>query len=118
MIPGINPKQMKAAMKQMGIAQVDVDATRVIIELEDKKLVFNNPSLAKVKAMGQETWQLSGNYVEEPINSSEDEVIEITQEDLDTIMSQTNCTEEEAMKALEDTEGDLAEAIIKISEHS
>lgn len=112
----MNPKQMKAAMKQMGIAQQDVEANRVIIELSDRKLVFDNPGLAKVKAMGQETWQLSGDYREEALGSSEEEVIEITQADLDTIIDQTGCTEDQAMAALEETQGDLAEAIMKLSE--
>ena len=53
MFPGINPKQMQAVMKQMGISQQDVDAVRVIIEKSDnKKIVMENPSVQKIKMQG------------------------------------------------------------------
>ena len=106
MIPGINPKQMQAVMKQMGMSQTDIDALRVIIEKSDgNKIVINNPSVTKIKMQGQETFQISGDVSEES-GFSED--------DIKVIIEKTKCSEKEAKKALEET-GDLAEAILKLS---
>ena len=36
MIPGINPKQMQKAMKQLGMKQEEIQATEVIIKSPEK----------------------------------------------------------------------------------
>ena len=56
---------------------------------------------------GQETFQISGDIKEEENNSLE--------EDIKTIIEKTGCSEQEAKKALEDNNGDLAEAILSLS---
>lgn len=94
-------------MKQMGIAQEEIDAKRVIIESEDKNIIIENPSVIKIKMQGQETFQISGDIKEEENNSLE--------EDIKTIIEKTGCSEQEAKKALEDNNGDLAEAILSLS---
>lgn len=107
MFPGINPKQMQAVMKQMGMSQTEIPSSKVIIEKEDgNKIIINNPSVTKIKMQGQESFQITGDISEES-GFSED--------DIKVVMEKTNCSEEEARKALEET-GDLAEAIIKLSE--
>ncbi|MGD9276776.1 MAG: nascent polypeptide-associated complex protein [Candidatus Pacearchaeota archaeon] len=109
MFPGINPKKMQAVMKQMGIAQEEIDAVRVIIEKEDNsKIIIENPSVTKVKMQGQETFQIAGE-----ISEVEAEV-GISEEDIQTIVEKTGCSEEEARETLEKT-GDLAEAIMELS---
>jgi nascent polypeptide-associated complex subunit alpha len=113
MIPGVDPRAMKQAMKKMGMKQVDLDASTVIIVLEDKKLVFENPSVQKIEMMGQISFQLTGDFVEESLES---ESIEIDDESIETVMSQTNCSKERAISALEETNGDIAEAIILLSD--
>jgi len=106
MLPGINPKQMQAVMKQMGISQAEIDALRVIIEKNDgNKIIINNPSVTKIKMQGQETFQISGDISEEAGFSDSD---------VNVVMEKTGCSEKEAKKALEET-GDLAEAILKLS---
>ena len=113
MFPGIDPRQMKQMMKKMGMQQVDLDAKEVVIRLSDKELVFNNPSVSIVKMMGQETYQLTGEFVERSLDTKPD----INNEDIRTVMEQTNSSEEDARKAIEESNGDLAEAIIKLSEN-
>ena len=108
MIPGINPKQMQAVMKQMGMSQTDIPSSRVIIEKEDGgKIIIENPSVAKIKMQGQESFQISGDVSEE---SGE----KFSEDDVKVVMEKTNCSEKEARKALEET-GDLADAIMKLS---
>ena len=112
MMPGMNPRQMKQAMKRMGIQQEDVPAEQVIIKLRDLEIVIDNPSVQKVNMMGQSSYQVSGEEQIHKFSSSPD----ITDEDVKTVSEQANCSEEQARKALEESNGDLAEAIMKLSE--
>lgn len=110
MFPNIDPKKMQAVMKQMGIAQNEVSASRVIIEKTDGgKIIIENPSVTKIKMQGNESFQISGEVNEV------DEEEGFSGEDIKTIMEKTGCSEEDAINALEET-GDLAEAIMKLSE--
>ncbi|MFH1409002.1 MAG: nascent polypeptide-associated complex protein [Nanoarchaeota archaeon] len=111
MIPGMNPRQMQQAMKRMGIQQVDIDATEVIIRTPEKELVFTSPHVAKVNMMGQETYQIVG----KPEERSLDTTPEVNQEDIDTVAEQAGVSKEEAAKAIEESQGDLAEAILKLA---
>ncbi|GIU68866.1 MAG: NagC family transcriptional regulator [Candidatus Woesearchaeota archaeon] len=111
MMPNINHRQMQQMMRRMGIQQEDIDAEEVIIKCSDKKIVIRNPSVQKVNMMGQKSYQISG---EEYIEST-DIKPELSEDDIKTVMEQTNCTKEEAIQALEDTEGNLAEAILLLT---
>ncbi len=111
MIPGLgglNPKKMQAMMKQLGINQEDIEATRVIIEKTDGKIIIENPSIQKIKMQGQESWQITGESREETEEG-------INEEDISLIMEKTGKNEDDVRKALEET-GDIAEAIVKLNE--
>ena len=105
----INPKQMQAAMKQMGIKQQQIDAIRVIIETPEKNIIIQPAEVMKINMQGQESYQITGDSREEEKESSAS-----SYEDIQTIIEKTNCTEQQAKAALTET-GDLAEAIIKLS---
>ncbi len=110
MFPGVNPKQMQAVMKQMGISQVDIDASQVIIKKNDgKRLVIDNPSVVKIKMQGQESFQITG-------ESREESDEKYSEEDIKTVMEKTSVSKDKAKKALEKSGGDLAEAILELSE--
>jgi nascent polypeptide-associated complex subunit alpha len=105
MFPGLDPKKMQAMMKQMGMDQEEINASKVIIEKEDGKIIIKNPSVIKISMQGQETFQISGEISEEIGNS---------EEDIKTIIEKTGCTEEQAKESLEKTK-DLAETILELS---
>lgn len=108
MMPGLDPKKMQALMKQMGIKQEDIDASRVIIEKSDgSKIVVDNPSVVKVNMSGNESFQITGDIKEE---EEEDNL----EKDIHIVMEKTGVTEAEARKALEDADGDLTEAILEL----
>jgi len=110
MFGGINPKKMQAMMKQMGMDQKEIDASRVIIEKTDNtKTIIENPSVTKITMQGQETFQIAGDISEEA------EEVGVSEEDIKTIIEKTGVSEEKAKQALEKT-GDLAEAILELSE--
>jgi nascent polypeptide-associated complex subunit alpha len=106
---GLDPKKMQAMMKQMGIAQKEIDATRVIIEKNDgNKLVIENPSVTKITMQGQDSFQITGNAREETSK------LEISELDITTVMEKTGVSRKQAIEALEKT-GDLADAILELS---
>ena len=97
-------------MRRMGIQQQDIPATQVIIKSEDKEIIINEPQVAKVNMMGQETFQIIGKAIERPLSAEP----EINDEDIQTVMKQANCSRQEAEKAINEAGGDLAEAILKL----
>ena len=107
MLPNINQRKMKKAMKRMGIQQVEIPAKEVIIRCEDKDLIIKNPSVSKINMMGQETIQVLGEITERSI---------ISEDDIKTVIEQTNVSKEKAKSALEKCDGDLAEAILSLQE--
>ena len=109
MIPGMNPRQMAQAMKRLGIQQTEIDATEVIIRTPEKDLVIRNPQVSKVNMMGQNTIQVVGDIEEV------ERKVEINDDDIKTVMDQAGVSEEEARTAIEETDGDLAEAIMKLT---
>ncbi|MEK6938973.1 MAG: nascent polypeptide-associated complex protein [Nanoarchaeota archaeon] len=114
MFPGVNPRQMQQMMKKMGIQQSEINAIKVIIECEDKEIVIENPQVTKVNMMGQETFQIVGEIIERK-RSTASAVPDISEEDIKTVMEQAGVDKATAKKALEEAEGDLAEAILNLN---
>lgn len=104
MLGNIDPKQMDALMRKMGIKSQSIDAEEVVIKGQ-KTIVIKEPQVTMMEVQGQKTFQIAGR-IEEPVEENKD--------DLKVIMEQTGASEEEARKALEDSQGDIAEAIIKL----
>ncbi|MBI2661639.1 nascent polypeptide-associated complex protein [Candidatus Woesearchaeota archaeon] len=110
MFPGVNPRDMQKAMKKMGIQQEEIDAVEVIIRLEDRDIIITEPQVSKVKMMGQETYQVMGKARE----AARDSKPEISEDDVSTVMEQANCSRKEAEESLEESSGNIAEAILKL----
>ncbi|MBT3642891.1 nascent polypeptide-associated complex protein [archaeon] len=107
MLGGMNPAKMQGMMKKMGISQTPLNVRRVVFEMDDTNLVINDPQVLKVMMQGQETYQVTGEAEEE---SSED----FSEDDVSMVKEQTGKSEDEVRSALEETEGDIAEAIMKL----
>lgn len=118
MMPGgrMNPKQMKAMMKRMGINQEEIaDVEEVVIKTKTKEIVFKEVSVTAVTVQGQKSYQLVGVPQERERRRDErEEEGYIPAEDLKLVMEQTGCSAKEARKALEETDGAPAEAILKL----
>jgi len=105
----LDPKKMQGMMKQMGIKQEEVSASKVTIEKDDgSKIIINNPSVQKIIMQGNESFQIAGDISEESRELFSDD-------DIKTVMEKTGATHEQASKVLESTNGDLAEAIMELS---
>lgn len=119
MMPGgrMNPKQMKAMMKRMGITQEDIeDVEEVVIKTRSKEIFFKDAAVSAMTVQGQKTYQIVGTPQERPRKKEEGPKEEggIPEDDIKLVMSQTGCSAAEARKALESTDGAPAEAILKI----
>ena len=115
-MPGMgrmNPRMMKKLQKQLKNSTEDIDATEVIIRTKDKEIYFNNPSVTSMNMMGQQSYQIVGEPQERALGSSE-ETTNIPQEDIDLVAAQAGVSPEKAKEALEECNGEPAEAIIKL----
>ena len=106
----MNPREMQKAMKRLGIKQEEIDAEIVIIKTAGKDFVINNPQVSKVNMMGQETFQIAGEITE----VDKEGKAEISNDDVMTVAEQAGCTKDEAILAIEESNGNLAEAILKL----
>ncbi len=103
-------KKMRKLMKQAGIKMTEIEAEEVIIRTPDEEYVFKNPDVAVISAGGQKTFQLSGHYTTRRRQK------EVSEEDVSLVMERAGCTKEEAEKALKKFNGDIAAAILDLSE--
>lgn len=117
MMPGgMSPKQMQTVMKRMGIKVEEIDAERVIIECTDKKIVIENPQVMLTKMPNQEMFQISGDVLEEESAEAEEMPPEITDDDIAMVAEQANVGKQQAEEMLEETRGDIAEAIMRLKQ--
>ena len=99
-------------MKRLGIQQEEIPAHEVIIRSEDKDIVIRNPQVSKVNMMGQDTYQIVGEAIEQARSTE----VEISQDDVQTVMEQTGATEEQAKEVISKHNGDLAQAIMELKQ--
>jgi nascent polypeptide-associated complex subunit alpha len=114
---GVNPRQMKQAMKRLGITTEDINGVEeVIIRTKDKEYVLKEPAVTVMEMQGQKTFQVVGEATvqerkAQPAKSAEPSLPE---EDITLVMEQTGATREQAVKVLNECGGQPAEAILKI----
>ena len=111
MMPGrINPRQMNQMMKRLGINVKEIEnVKKVIIQTDKKEYIFDDAEVTIMDAQGQKTYQILGRP------KILDRKEEILKDDIKLIAEQTGKTTEEAEKALKETNGDIAEAILKLT---
>ncbi len=108
MIPGgMDPKKMQALMKQMGIRSEEIESSKVIIETSSGAIIIEQPQVVQITMQGQKSFQISGNVRTEARASADD---------VKMVMEQAGCSEEQAREALEKSGGDIAEAIVLLTE--
>jgi len=107
---GGNSRQMKRMMKKMGLESNELDANKVIIETDEKNLVFDSPQVVEMDMKGQRMYQIVGEPREE---APEGEVL-IPDEDIEMVAERAGVSKEEAKEALKEADGEPAEAIISL----
>ncbi len=97
-------------LKELGTAE------EVVIRFHDREIVVRSPSVVALQVEKERVFQIVGGEAEEraPTAPSVEQVEEYTPSDDDVmlVMAQSGASEEEARKALQETRGDLARAIL------
>jgi len=107
MMPGsLDPKKMQKMMKQLGMEPEQIDAEEVVIKGKDNYIV-KNPQVTLIDMKGKKTFQVMGDVQKGKKETYSDE-------DVETVSEKADVSEEEAKKALEKTDGDIADAIMKL----
>ncbi len=111
MMPNMDPRQLKNMMAKMGIKTSEIDASAVVIHCSDKDIVISSPQVTRIEAQGTVSFQIAGDVSENEKLVS----VEITDEDVKTAMEQSGVDDPEKVRqALQDANGDIAEAIMKL----
>jgi len=87
------------------------DVKEVIIRTSTKDLVVREANVSEINAKGMRVFQVMGNEVEE----IEHEKPKFTEEDVLLVAQQAGVSKERASAALEESNGDLAQAILQLS---
>lgn len=111
MMPGINPKKMKQMMKQLGMKMEQLEGVeRVVVYTSEGTYIFDDAEVVATTMQGVTSYQITGEPRFEP------KEIEIAEEDIMLVAEQANVSAEEAESALKESGGDIAEAILKLTE--
>jgi nascent polypeptide-associated complex subunit alpha len=108
---GFDPSQLSQMMERFGISVEEVDdVERVVIEAADKQIVIQPADVSIMDAQGTRTFQITGDATEHEKETGP------PQEDVDMVMDQAGVDEETAIEALEDANGEPAQAIMDLTE--
>jgi len=109
---GLNPRELRRALKRMGIEAEELNAVKVSIETSDgKTLEVESPQVMIVRAKGQPTMIY---VVGEPREVKEEAKVTISDDDVRLVAEQAGVDLETARRALEEAKGDIAEAILRL----
>lgn len=107
----VNPREAKRMMQRMGLNMEQVaDVEEVIIRTRSKEVIIKEPEVSILQVQGQKMFQVAGGQISE--KTVERKSIAIGEEDVRLVADQTGKSMEEARKALEESGGDLAKAIL------
>ena len=112
----MNPREQRRMMQRMGLNMDAVsDVEQVIIKTNRKEISIEQPEVAILEMQGQKIFQVIGGKITEKeleYIASITPSIAMPEEDVKLVADQTGKSLEEARKALEECEGDLAKAIL------
>ncbi len=106
----MDPRQMKSMLAKMGIQTSEINALRVVIECADKDIVVENPQVTAISAQGSVSYQIAGEITEKEKKVE----LEITEDDIKMVMDGAGASKEDAEKALRESNGDIAQAILAL----
>jgi len=106
MPPGVDPKKVEQMLRHLGMQMEDIKASQVIIKAEGGDIVIDEPQVVKTTMRDQVIYQVSGKVRQE-----------VSPEDVKLVMDQTGIKDEEKIKkAIQEANGDIVEAIMKLKQ--
>jgi nascent polypeptide-associated complex subunit alpha len=98
-------------MERMGINMKEIpNVQEVIIKTTDKEMHIKDASVSEVNAQGERIFQVTGEVEEVEVERAV-----FNEEDILLVQQQANVTREKAMAALEEADGEVARAILKLT---
>lgn len=105
-------RKNKRMLERMGLDMNQIpDVKEVIIRTSNKDMVIRDANVSEINAKGMRIFQVMGSEVEE----IEREKPKFTEEDVLLVAQQAGVSKERASVALEESSGDLAQAILQLS---
>jgi len=121
----INPRELQRQLRQlkrMGISINQLEGVKkVILELEDKDLVLEEPQVMVMEFGQQKVYQIVAGKVREVARESIREAepaISISEDDVRFVAEYAGVSEEEARQALIRAKGDIAAALMMLQQKS
>ena len=119
----MDSRRARRMMKQMGMNMDELgDIKRVILQGDNKEVVIEGPQVTSINVQGTKMYQVAGGReTERKIQAAGaveaapvEEPLVLPEEDILLVAQQANVSIEKARAALENSDGDLAQAIIKL----
>ncbi len=114
-------REAKRMMERMGINAKELsDVKEVIFKTGTKELVIRNPIVTAIDFQGQKMFQVMGEDLKEraltPTEATQATAKpRVSDEDVQLVAAQANVSLDEARRTLEETGGDLAQAILLLT---
>ena len=111
----MNPRQARRMMESMGMKVESLDGpVAVEFKTPTREIRIEDAQVTITRMQGQTIYQvMGGNVVEKTVGR---EAPSISAEDIQLVAEQANVASEVARKALEETGGDLAQAILLLAQ--
>ncbi|MFC1803807.1 nascent polypeptide-associated complex protein [Thermoproteota archaeon] len=116
----MDSRRARRMMKQMGVNMNELgDIKRVILQGDKREIIIEGAQVTSINVQGTKMYQIAGGRETEGKPSTETVLeekapLEIPEEDILLVAQQANVGIDVARKTLEESEGDLAQAIIKL----
>jgi nascent polypeptide-associated complex subunit alpha len=108
----MNPRNAKRMMQKMGMNMGEMpEVEEVIFRTSNKEIVVENAQVAVIDMGGQKIFQVTGQVSERALEGGAAKPA-IPEEDAQLVADQTGKSIEDAKRALEESDGDLAKAIL------
>ena len=107
----IDNRQTRRMMEKMGINQTEIpDVEEVVIRTSTKDIHVKNGSVSEVNFQGNRIFQVMGE-----VEEVEKEKKSFNDEDVILVQQQANVSREKAVAALEESDGEVARAILRLT---
>lgn len=104
-------RNARRMMERMGINMKEIpNVQEVVIRTADKEMHIKNASVSEVNAQGNRVFQVAGDVEEVEVERET-----FNEEDILLVQQQTGASREKAVAALEESDGEVARAILKLT---
>jgi nascent polypeptide-associated complex subunit alpha len=104
-------RNARRMMDRLGINMKEIpNVQEVVIRTPDKEMHITNASVSEIVAQGNRMFQVAGDVEEVEVEKRS-----FSEEDILLVQQQTGASKEKAVAALEESDGEVARAILKLS---